>query len=155
MRGDCVIESGEPGMRVAACAAMSMPSLVRHMTKQPHTIQRTASLADAHALMRSNQIRHLPVLEGERLVGIVTQGDLHLLESIAKLELDSVEVGEAMTERPFIATSDMALDEALDIMREHKYGCAIVVGREGVEGIFTMVDACRVLADLLRRDALA
>jgi hypothetical protein len=38
-------------------------------------------------------------------------------------------------------------------MAQKKYGCAIVVGRGGVEGIFTAVDACRVLAELLRREA--
>lgn len=127
-----------------------MPSIARHMTKQPWTIERTASLADAHALMREHRLRHLPVLESGTLVGIVSVGDLHLLESIEPPPSDDVTVNEAMTERPFIVTSDTPLDEVAEIMATKKYGSAIIVGREGVEGIFTTADACRALATILQ-----
>jgi acetoin utilization protein AcuB len=60
-----------------------------------------------------------------------------------------------MTERPFIVTGDTALEEVVAIMSEHKYGSVIVMGRDGVEGIFTAVDACRVLAEMLQRSSLA
>jgi len=130
---------------------MLMPAVSRYMTKQPWTIERSASLAQAHQLMREHGIRHLPVLDNGRLIGIVSVGDLHLLETIADFELDSVDVGEAMTEHPCIVTGDMALDEVVEIMAEHKYGSVIVMGREGVEGIFTAVDVCRTLVDVLRR----
>ena len=132
---------------------MVMPSVSRYMTKQPWTIRQTATLADAHRTMREHNIRHLPVVEGNDVVGMVSQRDLHLLETIADFPLDAVNVDEAMTARPFIVTGDTALDEVLDIMTEHKYGSVIVVGRDGVEGIFTAVDACRVLSDVLRRAA--
>lgn len=131
---------------------MPIPSVSRFMTRQPFTIPRTATLADAHRTMRQHAIRHLPVVaEDDRLVGIVSQGDLHLLETIAEFPLESVTVEEAMTENPFIATSDMALDELVSIMAAHKYGSVIVMGRDGIEGIFTAVDACRALAELLGR----
>jgi acetoin utilization protein AcuB len=124
------------------------------MTKQPWTIVRTASLAEAHALMREHQVRHLPVLEHGNLVGIVSVRDLHLLETLGKLELDDLTVDEAMTENPFVVTSDMPLDEIADIMAEKKYGSAIIAGRDGVEGIFTTVDACRALASILQHAQL-
>lgn len=132
---------------------MLMPSISRYMTLQPWTIERTASLADAHKLMREHQIRHLPVLDGGQLVGIVSLGDLHLLETIADFPLDTVKVEEAMTEHPFVVTSDIALDEVVEIMASKKYGSAIVMGHSGVEGIFTAIDACRALADALHRAA--
>jgi acetoin utilization protein AcuB len=127
-----------------------MPSVSRYMVEQPWTIPRTATLADAHKKMREHSIRHLPVVDGSELVGVVSLGDLHLLETIAEFSLEDVTVDEAMTARPFIVTGDAPLDEVVDIMAEHKYGSVIVMGRSGVEGIFTAVDACRVLADLLR-----
>lgn len=123
------------------------------MTKQPWTISRTASLADAHRMMREHDIRHLPVLDNGELVGVVTQRDLHLLETIADFPLDSVDVEEAMTQHPFSVTGDTALDDVVELMAEKKYGSAIIVGRNGVEGIFTAVDACHVLAELLRKTA--
>jgi acetoin utilization protein AcuB len=123
------------------------------MTPSPRTIQRTASLADAHHMMREHGVRHLPVFAGTDLVGLVTQRDLYLLETIAELDLDKVEVGEAMTETPFIVTGDMPLDEVLEIMAAKKYGSCVVMGRGGLEGIFTTTDACRVLATLLQERA--
>lgn len=129
---------------------MSMPAISRYMTRQVWTIERSASLAEAHALMRAHRIRHLPIMQAGELVGIVSLRDLHLLETIAEFPLESVQVDEAMTARPFVVTSDMPLDDVAEIMAEHKYGSAIVLGRDGVEGIFTAVDACRALADVLR-----
>jgi acetoin utilization protein AcuB len=130
---------------------MQMPAISRYMTKQPVTIDRSTTLAEAHRIMREHDIRHLPVLEEGRLTGIVTQRDLHLLETIGDLDLDGILVDEAMTDHPFIVTGDTGVDEVAEIMADHKYGSVIVVGRDGVEGIFTAVDACRVLADVLRR----
>lgn len=127
-----------------------MPAISHHMTKQPWTIEQTAPLAQAHDLMREHRLRHLPVLEHGNLVGVVSVGDLHLLETIGDFSLHAVPVSEAMTERPFVVTGDTPLDEVVEIMAEKKYGCAIVAGRGGVEGIFTTVDACRVLAKVLQ-----
>lgn len=133
---------------------MLLLTVGRYITKQPYTIERTASLAEAHRLMREHGIRHLPVLEHGKLVGIVTQHDLHLLETIADFPLEAVTVDEAMTENPYIVTADTRLDEVTDTMAKRKYGSAIVTGRDGVEGIFTAVDACRAFADVLRNIAL-
>lgn len=131
-----------------------MPAISRYMTKQPWTIARSASLADAHELMREHHLRHLPVLDNGKLVGIVSLGDLHLLETIGEFSLHKTPVDEAMSEHPFVVTGDMPLDEVAEIMATKKYGSAIVAGRDGVEGIFTMVDACRTLAGILQHAQL-
>lgn len=132
---------------------MPIPAVSHYMTVKPVTIERTATLAEAHQLMRERGIRHLPVVTGGKLVGVVSQRDLYLLETIAELDLDGISVEEAMTERPFIVTGDTGLDEVLQIMTEQKYGSCVVVGRDGIEGIFTTTDACRVLAGFLQRAA--
>ena len=60
-------------------------------------------------------------------------------------------VEDAMTERPFVVTSDTALDEVVEIMGDKKYGSVVVMGHDGIEGIFTAVDACRALAQILHQ----
>ncbi len=130
---------------------MMIPSISRYMTSQPWTIDRDASLADARRLMREHGIRHLPVVDGGELVGVVSERDLHLLEVVSDLERASISLSEAMSARPFVVTSDALLDEVVEIMADQRYGSAIVMGHDGVEGIFTTIDACRALADVLQR----
>lgn len=131
---------------------MLMPPVSRYMTSKPVTIERTATLAAAHRLMREHQIRHLPVVDDAgNLCGIVSQRDLHLIETLTDIDPETVRVEEAMVERPFVVTGDAALDEVIEIMGEHKYGSVVVVGKQGIEGIFTAVDACQAFAQILRR----
>lgn len=129
---------------------MLMPPVSRHMTRSPRTIPRTTTLAAAHRLMQQHHVRHLPVVDDGELQGIVSERDLSVLESAGRIDPETTSVEAAMVERPFIVTGDTALDEVVDIMSEHKYGSVVVEGHDGIEGIFTAVDACRVLAELLR-----
>jgi acetoin utilization protein AcuB len=133
---------------------MLMPPVSRFMTVKPFTIARTATLADAHRVMREREIRHLPVLDEKgHLCGILSQRDLHLIETLSDVDITSVRVDEAMVESPFIVAGDTALDEVLETMAEHKYGSVVITGKSGIEGIFTVVDACKAFAALLRREA--
>lgn len=85
-----------------------------------------------------------------RWSGMLSERTLHVAEKLFRLDPEIV-VGDAMTEHPFIITGDVPVDEVAEIMAKKKYGSAIVMGREGVEGIFTVVDACRVLAEVLKQ----
>lgn len=120
------------------------------MTKQPFTIDRHATLAKAHQLMRESGIRHLPVMEEGRLVGIVSRNDLHLLETVADFPLDSVEVEEAMNE-PYVVPLDTPVDIVVETIAKQRQGGAIVVdSRSRVVGIFTTIDALELLVSRLR-----
>lgn len=120
------------------------------MTKQPITIDRHATLAQAHQLMRENGIRHLPVLEKGELVGVVSRSDLHLLETVADFPLDSVDVEEAMNEAHAVS-AETPIDVVVDDMVKHRRGGAVVVDGQGrVVGMFTTVDALQLLLDRLR-----
>lgn len=128
-----------------------MPAVSRFMTTHPVSIDHASTLAVARRLMQTHKIRHLPVVRDGRLVGILSDHDLQLVENSAKLDPDIIRVAQAMTPDPFIVTSDTALDEVTEIMAEHRYSSVIVMGRDGVEGIFTAVDACQALTTMLRR----
>lgn len=130
---------------------MLMPPISRYMTSKPWSIPRTATLAEAHRRMREHDVRHLPVTDDGALCGIVSDRDLRLIEAVVGADPDLTLVEEAMTERPFVVTGDTSLDEVVEIMGDKKYGSVVVVGRDGLEGIFTATDACHALAQLLRR----
>ena len=124
------------------------------MTLQPWTIRKDAKMSQAHQLMREHRIRHLPVLEAGKLVGIVSERDLHLIETLPDSDPDEVTVEEAMTVDVYTVTSDDPVDVIVEQMATHKYGSAVVMDpRGGVEGIFTTVDALQVLGEVLRRAA--
>lgn len=129
---------------------MALPAISHYMTPNPCTIDRLASLAEAHHMMKQHGVRHLPVLDDGDLCGIVSERDLHMVESLIGADPTTTLVDAAMTDRPFVVTSDTLLDEVVEIMTDHKYGSVVVVGHDGVEGIFTTIDACRVLTQILR-----
>jgi acetoin utilization protein AcuB len=131
---------------------MLMPLISRYMTTQPWTIRKDATMSQAHELMRAHRIRHLPVLEGGKLVGIVSDRDLHLIETLPDSDPDEITVEEAMTEEVYEVNLDHPVDAVAEQMAARKYGCAVVVNRRGgVEGIFTTIDAMQILADVLRK----
>lgn len=128
----------------------SIPSVDQFMTKSPLTVGRTQPMAVAHKFMREHRVRHLPVLEGGRVEGIVSDGDLHLIETLDGVDPERVSVEEAMTSDPYCVTADTSIEQVVRKMAEHKYGCAVVVENSKVVGIFTTVDACRAFAQFLQ-----
>ena len=129
-----------------------MPSISRYMTRQPWTIRRDATMSDAHRMMRGHWIRHLPVLEDGALVGIVTERDLHLMETLPDADPDHVTVEDAMSAEVYGVSPDDPVDGVVETMASRKFGSVVVVNHTGVvEGIFTTIDALQVLAEVLRR----
>lgn len=122
-----------------------MTTVAEYMTPSPHTIGDDQPLARAHELMREYRIRHLPVLHGGKLVGVVSLGDLHLIETLGESDLEKIAVEDAMTPDPYVVTPDAELREVADTMASHKYGTAIVARGTKVVGIFTTTDALRAL----------
>lgn len=122
-----------------------------YMTPTPHSIGAEQKLPVAIKLMREHRIRHLPVLEGGTLVGLVSDRDIRMIESLGRGILDTLTVDEAMSPEPYQVHPDTPLSEVARTMAEHKYGSAVVMQNGRVVGIFTVVDACRALAELFER----
>lgn len=140
-----------PGTAVASLEAMTkpIPPIRQAMTTTPHSIGKDQTLALAHEILRTNQIRHLPVLEAGQLVGMLTHRDLALIESLKDVDPTKVTVEDAMSTEVYTVSPDAPLDEVVAEMAEKKYGSAVVLQNRKVVGIFTTVDACRALAELL------
>jgi len=120
-----------------------------YMTESPHTIGSEQSLTKAHALMREHSIRHLPVLHGGKLAGMVTVRDLHLVETLKDVDPENVRVEEAMTTEPYVVAPSATLKEVVLEMADRKLGSAVVVDGKKVVGVFTTVDALRALAEAI------
>jgi acetoin utilization protein AcuB len=118
------------------------------MTSAPLTISPRETLAEAHTAMRRARIRHLPVLQGKRLVGLVTQSDLQLMETLRDVDPAEVTVREAMSRAPYTASPAAPLDQVCRQMVERRIGSTVVVVRGKPVGVFTTVDALRALAAL-------
>mgnify|MGYP000470447692 CR=1 FL=1 len=121
------------------------------MTPQPWTIERGANLSAAHQLMRTHAIRHLPVVDAGKLVGIVSERDLHLMETLQDANPDEVTVSEAMSDVVYVARPEESTADVVDQMAAHKLGSVVVMSGDRVDGIFTSIDALQVLSTVLRR----
>ena len=121
------------------------------MTRSPHTIGVDRTLAQAHRVMREHRIRHLPVMAGGKLIGIVSERDLHLLETLKDTDPLQATVEEAMSTDVFAVHPNARLTAVAAKMAERKIGSAVVVDKGEVLGIFTALDGLRVLASVHRR----
>ena len=128
----------------------AIPTVRKYMTTTPHTIGRDQTLNFAQNILREHNIRHLPVLEGGKLVGILSERDVALVEALKDVDPAQVEVGDAMSQQVFTVRPDAPLDEVADEMASHKYGSALVVDNGKVVGVFTTVDEMQALSELLK-----
>ena len=126
----------------------AMPMIQKFMTPMPHTVVRGIPIKTAVTMMREHRIRHLPVQDGGKLIGVLTDRDIKLAASFEGAE--GLVAEEVMTPDPYTVSPETPADVVAKEMAEHKWGCAIVQQSNGkVVGIFTAVDGMRVLADML------
>jgi acetoin utilization protein AcuB len=124
-------------------------TIAERMTKTPHPIGVEQSLKTAHDLMRANHIRHLPVLHGGKLIGVVSERDLHLVETLHDVDPARIRVEEAMSQDVYAVPPSTPLREVVEEMATRKLGSAVVIDGTKVVGIFTTVDALETLVGML------
>jgi CBS domain-containing protein len=129
------------------------------MTHHVLTLRPLDNLRQAEALLRRGSVRHLPVVEGERLVGLVTHRDL-LAAAARGPAAPGVSALDVMTRDVTTVRPEAPLSEALQLMLRNKFGCLPVVDARGaLVGILTDSDLVRFCGELLsgmdRRDAAA
>jgi acetoin utilization protein AcuB len=138
-------------MRTNVKAVRQYPTVRQYMSIVPHTIGRTRSLAAAHRMLKEHRVRHLPVLDGGTIVGLLSERDLLLVEALPGVNPTDVRVEEAMVEDVFTVLPDAPLGEVVEAMIEKKLGSAVVVEGEHVVGVFTTIDAMQALHELLQK----
>jgi CBS domain-containing protein len=119
------------------------------------TISAHESLSTVEDIMRLGRVRHMPVVSGGRLVGVVSERDL-LRSSLSSLSshrtderkafLYAVEIGRVMSQPPIVIGPDASVKQAACTMAEAKIGCLPVVVGEDLIGIVTETDVLRWVA---------
>jgi acetoin utilization protein AcuB len=116
----------------------------------PHSIGAGLNLEQAKEMMSEHNIRHLPVQEGGRLKGILTDRDINFALAMDKVDAEQILVRDAFTEDPYVVTEGEDVARVARKMAVEHIGCALITTKnESLSGIFTTVDACRVLAEVL------
>jgi acetoin utilization protein AcuB len=125
------------------------PHLSEYMTSGPFAVSPREPLPNARRLMEKHDLRHLPVCEDGKLVGIVSDRDMNLVQTLAHAPPDAITVEDAMTPDPYAPSPDTPLVEVVRVMVDRKIGSAVVVDAGEIIGIFTASDAMRALIDAL------
>jgi acetoin utilization protein AcuB len=118
------------------------------MTRTVVSAGPTMSVRDAMQLLDDSDIRHLPIVEDARLVGIVSDRDLRAYER--STELLATPVGEVMRQEPVCMEIGESIAAVIDVMLEYKIGALPVVGEEGeLVGIVSYIDVLRHIRPLV------
>lgn len=133
------------------------------MTTSLVTASVTDTVGQALRLLEDQEIRHLPIVDGKRLIGMVSDRDLReyrlpLLEELEDPEqaddMMETSLSEVMKGAVLALESHESVAEAIDILLKYKVGACPVVetGSDDLVGIVSYVDILRVLRSLVRVD---
>ncbi len=133
------------------------------MTRNPATVSPRTSLAEAWDVMRELDVRHLPVVQNDTLVGMLSDRDLARLDVGRVLTVEGADALRRELETPVAALMagdviavepETSLSEVVGLLIEHKVGALPVVQPDtgSVIGIISYVDVLRALQDALPED---
>jgi acetoin utilization protein AcuB len=130
------------------------------MTKTPITIGTEATVIEAIHLMKDKNVRRLPVMDGDRIAGIVTEKMLADFKPSKATSLDTWEihyilsktsVTEAMNPKPYMVKPDTNLTECARLLHDRKLnGVLVVDDGNNLVGIFTVTNALEALIEICR-----
>lgn len=106
----------------------------------PVTLAPDMTVAKAREVMQEQNVSGIPIIEGQKLIGILTRRDLKFLAD------DSVPIREVMTQENLVTgPAETTLEEARKILQKHKVEKLLLVNKEGrLAGLITMRDIERV-----------
>jgi len=128
------------------------------MTRSVVTMDEDQSLREAIALMQRHRIRHVPIVSGEAILGILTDRDVKratpsLLSGVSQAEFDQVlhttTVSHVMTRNPYTITPSTSLRDAIKLMLDRRFSSLPVVEAGRLIGILTVTDLLRTLHEML------
>jgi acetoin utilization protein AcuB len=130
----------------------------RYMTQKLITATPDMTVKQAFLLMRTHRVRHIPVVEGEKLVGIISDRDLRrprwaeaLDDWTSYYQIDNTHtVADVMTKTPETVKASDDIRKAVKIFREQRYGALPVLNRDqDLVGILSAQDLLVALEELL------
>jgi acetoin utilization protein AcuB len=130
----------------------------KRMSSPVLSVSPDLSVPDALAMMTKEKIRHMPVIEKGKLVGIVTKSDLlnaspSKATSLSVWEINylinKIKVCDVMTKKVLTTTEDSTIEEAARVMSDHKISCLPVMRGKEVVGIITETNLFKIFLELL------
>ncbi len=127
------------------------------MTKKVFTVEPDDYLADAISLMKEKGLKHIPVVKGGKLRGVISDRDIKDYSPSKATSLDIYElhyllaktkIREIMKTRVITSSSDTPVEEAAMIMLDNNIGCLPVVDEGELVGIITEKDMYRAMVDI-------
>lgn len=128
------------------------------MTKNPFTIEESAPISDAIELMREKNLKRVPVVKGDKVIGILTKSDIQKVSPSKATSLSIFEINylytkttvrDTMTKDVITISEDALLEEAAVTMREKRIGTLPVVKDNKLVGIITESDIFDSFIDIL------
>ena len=121
------------------------------------TVEPSATLAEARTLMHDNRIHHIPVVEGDQLVGLVTltnvlaATDSFLRDDKSRIHANEIGISDAMVTDVATVDVNASLRHAALFLEKHKIGCLPVMDNHELVGIITDTDFVAVAINLLEQ----
>jgi acetoin utilization protein AcuB len=117
------------------------------MSANPVTIPPDKRVGQALKLMQKHNIRHLPVVKNDHMVGWITSRDLR--EVLLASMLEKITVEDVMLKSPITVTPDTTVEEAARMIYEHKIGGMPVLEDDRLVGVITMMDLISAFLSML------
>ncbi len=129
------------------------------MTRNPTTIEADTPFLEARLILKEKKIRHLPVLDRGRLIGVVSDRDLKEAAPSGATTLDVYElnyllakmkVRDLIKRDPITIKPTNSVEKAAQVMHDHKIGCLPVVDDAGaLVGLITETELLEVMVEIL------
>ena len=126
------------------------------MTKSVVTVNQNDDLKEVVAKLKSNSIRHIPVVNGKEVIGIISRTDINRLTFGALFDgqdgadeaiLDMLTISQIMTSKPKTVSSDTAIKDLAEIFVKEEFHALPVVDNGVLKGIVTTTDVIRYLLE--------
>lgn len=128
-------------------------SVEEFTTPDPITANEDTTIDALQRLMKTHGIRHLPIVRGDEVVGVVSDRDVRLVLGLSVAEVFQMQAADIMATPPVTVSASAPLDEVAYTMSEKKVGSVIVKDADGrFLGIFTATDALNALVEIVRGD---
>jgi acetoin utilization protein AcuB len=124
------------------------------MTPFPHFVDTDDTLAEVERLMAEHHIRHIPVQQDGRVVGIVSARDLYQLldRFVPETDKGRIRARDIMLDEPYIVAFDTPLNDVAREIANRHIGSAIILHHEKLAGVLSATDICRILAEILESE---
>lgn len=126
------------------------------MTKNVHTVNVSDDLHEAIEIVNKNHIRHLPVLEGKEVVGIISRTDINRLtfsslfdnqEGADEAILEMLSIPQVMTQKPRTVEASLSIREVAEILATEEYHALPVIENGELAGIVTTTDVIKYMLE--------